>query len=76
MAGKPGDEATISVVDDGVGFVQSGVSKRRGLGLVQRLMQQINGSVQVSSDVGAAWTLRFPVPRLDDTIAAVKEPRA
>jgi two-component sensor histidine kinase/ActR/RegA family two-component response regulator/putative methionine-R-sulfoxide reductase with GAF domain len=76
VAGGPGDEATISVVDDGVGFVQTGASKRRGLGLVQRLMQQINGSVQVSSDVGTAWTLRFPAPKLDDTLIAVKEARA
>jgi two-component sensor histidine kinase len=63
-AGSPGTEGTIRFVDDGVGFIQNGNSKRRGLGLVKRLMQQVDGSVQVSSDHGTTWVLKFPMPSL------------
>ena len=48
--------------DDGVGFVENGHSKRHGLGLVKRLMQQVNGSAVLCSGRGSEWTLRFPVP--------------
>jgi two-component sensor histidine kinase len=58
----PGDEATISFVDNGVGFSIQSDSKRRGLGLITRLMQQVDGSVEVRSDHGTSCTLRFPVP--------------
>jgi len=77
-AGKPGGEATIDFSDDGVGFVQTGDSKRHGLGLVKRLMQQVKGSAEVRSDRGTAWTLTFPVPMLDDGsgMAAVERPKA
>ncbi|MEA2731969.1 MAG: hypothetical protein QOF70_6444 [Acetobacteraceae bacterium] len=60
--GEPGSDGTIIFVDDGVGFTEVGDSKRHGLGLVKRLMQQINGSAVFRSDHGAEWTLRFPVP--------------
>jgi two-component sensor histidine kinase len=77
-AGKPGGEATISFVDDGVGFVEPGNSKRRGLGLVKRLMQQVKGSAEVRSVKGTAWTLTFPVPTLDESrvMASVEKPKA
>lgn len=61
-----GAEATIAVTDNGVGFSQTGNSKRRGLGLVTRLMQQVEGSADLHSDGGTQWTLRFPVPALAD----------
>jgi two-component sensor histidine kinase len=62
LAGNPGGHATIRFVDDGVGFKETGNSKRRGLGLVRRLMEQVEGSAEVRSDVGTAWTLTFPMP--------------
>jgi two-component sensor histidine kinase/CheY-like chemotaxis protein len=62
-AGEAGDEATIIFADDGVGFRESGDSKRHGLALVRRLMQQVRGSAQLRSDHGTLWTLRFPVAR-------------
>ena len=62
--GSPGTEATIKFIDDGVGFATKGNSKRRGLGLVKRLMEQVDGSAQVTSDDGTAWTLKFLVPTL------------
>ncbi len=78
LAGEPGEEATIKFADDGMGFVETGHSKRRGLGLVKRLMQQVKGSAEVHSDHGTAWTLTFPVPTLDDgsAVAIVEKPAA
>lgn len=55
-----GGSATLSVRDDGVGFKETGESKRHGLGLVRRLAEQVRGHVHVSSDEGTNWTLTFP----------------
>ncbi len=52
--------ATLTIGDDGVGFVEPPTSKRHGLGLVRRLMEQIGGAVRVISDHGTNWTLVFP----------------
>lgn len=60
LAGQQGGPATITFADDGVGFTKSGEDKRRGLGLVKRLMQQVSGSAEVDSDHGTVWTLKFP----------------
>jgi two-component sensor histidine kinase/ActR/RegA family two-component response regulator len=60
--GEPDDKATIIFADGGVGFRENGDSKRHGLGLVKRLMQQVGGSAELRSEHGAEWTLRFPVP--------------
>jgi two-component sensor histidine kinase/CheY-like chemotaxis protein len=60
---SPADEATITLRDDGVGFAAKSESNRHGLGLVDRLMEQIQGRAEVRSDHGTAWTLKFPVRR-------------
>jgi two-component sensor histidine kinase/ActR/RegA family two-component response regulator len=60
LQAKAGNAALI-LNDDGVGFVEVGESTRHGLGLVRRLMEQIDGSVTLRSDHGTEWTLRFPV---------------
>jgi len=52
--------AILTIGDDGVGFVEPTSSKRHGLGLVRRLMEQIDGGVSVVSDHGTEWTLAFP----------------
>ncbi len=52
--------AILTIRDDGIGFVQPASSKRHGLGLVRRLMEQIGGAVRVASDRGTKWTLAFP----------------
>jgi two-component sensor histidine kinase len=54
--------AMVTIKDDGVGFIPEISSKRRGLGLAKRLMEQIGGSLDMSSAAGTQWTLRFPVP--------------
>ena len=47
-----GNEATLVFADDGVGFIEAGNSKRQGVGLVRRLMQQVGGSATLNSQ---AW---------------------
>ena len=58
---SPPDEATITFRDDGISLAGKRDGTRHGLGLVDRLMEQIRGSAEVRSDHGTAWTLRFPV---------------
>jgi two-component sensor histidine kinase len=53
--------ATMVIRDDGKGFKAEKGSKRRGLGLVNRLIEQIRGTVKLDCDHGAIWTIKFPV---------------
>ena len=53
--------ALLTIGDDGIGFVEPPTSKRHGLGLVRRLMEQIGGAVGVVSKPGTKWTLAFPM---------------
>jgi two-component sensor histidine kinase len=70
--GKPGsiivsvrcadsDTATMTISDDGAGFLGKAESKRHGLGLVRRLVEQVRGSASVDSDHGTVWTIKIPV---------------
>jgi two-component sensor histidine kinase len=54
------DMATMTISDDGEGFKPKAESKRHGLGLVRRLIEQVNGTAMVDSDHGTVWTIRFP----------------
>jgi len=54
------DMATIIVSDNGTGFEPKVSSKRRGLGLVYRLVEQIRGTASINSGRGAIWTIRVP----------------
>jgi two-component sensor histidine kinase/ActR/RegA family two-component response regulator len=72
VRGPPEEGATIVFSDDGVGFNGGADTKRRGLGLVRRLMEQVEGSVTLRSDHGTEWTLKFPVA----TTSAVVEREA
>jgi two-component sensor histidine kinase len=56
-----GDMATMTVSDDGVGFVAGVENKRYGVGLVRRLVEQIRGTATMISDRGTTWTINFPV---------------
>jgi two-component sensor histidine kinase len=55
-----GDMATLTIGDNGKGFEPKAESKRHGLGLVRRLVEQICGSATMASDHGTLWTIRFP----------------
>jgi len=59
----PGDasKATMIIHDDGIGFAVGAGSKRHGLGLVRRLIEQVRGTVTLDSDRGTLWTIRFPI---------------
>ena len=61
MLTRDNGNATVVIKDDGVGFVEPTTSKRHGLGLVRRLIEQIEGTVQVASDQGTTWTFIFPI---------------
>jgi two-component sensor histidine kinase len=64
MVGNPDEDATLVFSDNGVGFIDPGNSKRHGLGLVRRLMEQVEGSVALRSDHGTVWTMKFSVPAI------------
>ena len=71
---SPPDEATITFRDDGISLADIRDGNRHGLGLVDRLMEQIRGSAEVRSDHGTAWTLRFPLRRDDGQRRALAHP--
>jgi len=56
-----GAMATLTVADSGAGFVADIGSKRHGLGLVHRLVQQARGTVALDCKHGTRWTIRFPI---------------
>jgi len=59
--------AWLSVVDNGVGF--SGIeTKRRGVGLVRRLIEQVDATLSLQSDRGTAWTINFRVPEISPVL--------
>jgi two-component sensor histidine kinase len=58
-------EAILTVSDNGTGFIERPGSKRHGVGLVRRLMQQVQGSADMQSGSGTKWTLWFPVGGVD-----------
>jgi two-component sensor histidine kinase len=58
------DIATMTISDDGTGFLAKAESKRHGLGLVRRLVEQVRGSAVVNSERGTVWTIKIPVERV------------
>jgi two-component sensor histidine kinase len=55
------DVATLTISDDGTGFLAKAENKRHGLGLVRRLVEQVRGSAVVNSDHGTVWTIKIPL---------------
>lgn len=58
----------LTISDNGTGFVVNKESKRHGVGLIKRLMEQTKGTAELKSDKGTIWTLMFPinVPHISD----------
>ncbi|MET0239001.1 MAG: histidine kinase dimerization/phosphoacceptor domain -containing protein [Sphingobium sp.] len=54
--------AILLISDNGSGFEPQVESKRHGLGLVRRLVEQIGGEVQLTANGGSHWTISFPAP--------------
>jgi two-component sensor histidine kinase len=67
---QKGSAATLVFKDSGIGFVDTVSSKRNGLGLVRRLIEQINGTASFRADHGAEWTLTFPIAPARPVVAA------
>jgi two-component sensor histidine kinase len=61
--------AWLSIVDNGTGFVET-ETKRRGVGLVRRLLGQVGATLSLQSDQGTTWTVNFPVPEIMPVPAA------
>lgn len=55
------DDGVLVVSDNGVGFAPQPESKRHGVGLIKRLMEQLNGTAELNSDKGTVWKLVFPM---------------
>ncbi len=64
-------QATLTVIDDGAGFVEQQGSKRHGVGLVRRLVEQVGGDINLASDHGAAWKVTFPYKTLQADLPIV-----
>ncbi len=60
-AADDADVAVMTIADSGPGFVTAPESKRHGLGLVRRLVEQLRGTATRAFDHGTVWTIRFPV---------------
>ncbi|HMJ42213.1 MAG TPA: histidine kinase dimerization/phosphoacceptor domain -containing protein [Pseudolabrys sp.] len=70
----------MTLSDDGEGFKAQAESKRHGLGLVRRLVEQVRGIASLNSENGTVWTIKIPVPSsalpgaiLPDTTGAGQE---
>jgi two-component sensor histidine kinase len=61
--------AILTISDNGNGFVPQAESKRHGLGLVRRLVEQVRGTISVKFDHGTTWTITFPTEADADPIA-------
>jgi two-component sensor histidine kinase len=68
MRTKPGG-GVLSVSDNGIGFTEV-ETKRRGVGLVRRLVHQVGADLSLQSIEGAAWTIEFAVPEIAPVLAA------
>jgi two-component sensor histidine kinase len=58
--GQP-DRGVVRINDNGSGYVPDPETRRHGVGLARRLMQQIGGTLDVVTADGTAWTMRFPI---------------
>jgi two-component sensor histidine kinase/CheY-like chemotaxis protein/putative methionine-R-sulfoxide reductase with GAF domain len=71
LCGNTCNDAKLIVRDDGVGFVETSARKRHGLGLIRRLVEQVEGSATLHIDHGSVWTLTFPVPTMSPSTNVV-----
>lgn len=62
---KSAGGGVLTITDNGIGFVENARSKRHGVSLIKRLLQQVKGSASVSGKKGTCWTLEFPLHHSD-----------
>jgi two-component sensor histidine kinase len=58
---QPNGRATLTIQDDGIGFHDNADSDRHGLKLAKRLVEQVDGSLDLKSVGGTTWALTFPM---------------
>ncbi len=58
---RNGDNGNLTISDDGAGFAAQDHSKRHGVGLIRRLMEQENGSAELITYPGTTWKLAFAI---------------
>jgi two-component sensor histidine kinase len=68
-------EAILIVSDAGLGFVEQPGSKRHGVGLVRRLMEQVRGVTTRGDGPGTQWNVRFAVSGPPAASARVRHQR-
>ena len=61
--------AFLTIADTGVGYVEV-ETKRRGMGLVRRLVHQVGGTLSLRSDHGSSWTIALASDELTPQLAA------
>jgi two-component sensor histidine kinase len=64
ISGQP----VLSIADNGVGFVEA-ETKRRGMGLVRRLVNQVDGTLSLTSNHGSIWTIMLAVDEVSPLAA-------
>jgi two-component sensor histidine kinase len=64
ISGRP----MLSVADNGVGFVEA-ETKRRGMGLVRRLVDQVGSTLRLTSDHGSIWTIALALDEVSPVAA-------
>jgi two-component sensor histidine kinase len=64
--GQHGENAAMIIRDNGVGFPVTVSGKHNGLGLVNRLIEQLGGSANYRSDDGTEWRLTIPASAMDN----------
>jgi hypothetical protein len=74
------DMVTMTISDDGQGFKAKAESKRHGLDLVRRLVEQVRGTATVDSKNGTVWTIKIrrlsaalPVAIIPDPVGIAEE---
>lgn len=61
--------ATMTVSDNGQGSKPGAENKRHGIGLVRRLIEQVQGIATVETELGTVWSIRFPMDKAVQTPA-------
>ena len=51
----------LTVQDDGKGFDAAKETKRHGINLLKRLVQQLKGTFEIDTTKGTVWTIKFPI---------------
>jgi two-component sensor histidine kinase len=68
MRAHPGS-AVLSISDNGIGFVEK-ETKRQGVGLARRLVEQAGATLSLFTDHGTTWTIDLAVPDVTPLLAA------